>query len=470
MSIFIAASAALLLGYLVYGVFVEKVLGVDIKRRTPAITQADGIDFVPLKPTKIFLIQFLNIAGLGPVFGAILGALYGPVCLFWIVLGSIFAGGVHDFLSGVISIRNGGCTMTNFVQKYFGNHFYPMFLILLALLLTLVGSIFAQTPAHILEDMTGWHFEIWLAIIFSYYFLATLLPIDKIIGRFYPFFGACLILSTVLLLCVLMTRGITFYPDLSTLNQNPQGKPIFPLMFITIACGALSGFHATQSPMMARCLTNEKYCRPVFYGAMILEGFIALIWATLGIAFYQGTAGLNAALGEKGNAGVVVREVAQNFLGQYGGLLAVLSVIFLAITTGDTALRSARLSCADFCNLDQKQIRNRLLLSLVVLGVAVIMAFVNLNKIWAYFGWANQLLAAIMLWVGALYLSEKGKNIWIAVLPALFITTVCGTFLGSSDILLRLPLEKAIYVGFGLTIISFILFWRRHRLGQKKKG
>jgi len=462
MVLFLLASVLLLGGYLIYGFFVEKILGINSKNKTPAQALADGVDFVPMKPSKIFLIQFLNIAGLGPVFGAILGALYGPVCLFWIVFGSIFAGAVHDMLSGVISLRNGGSTMTTFVQKYFGSKFHFFFIILMVLLLTLVGSIFAQTPAHLLESMSGWPFMIWLGLIFGYYFLATLLPIDKIIGRFYPIFGACLIISTILLLGVLFWKNMDFYPNLKVLNQNPTGRPIFPLMFITIACGALSGFHATQSPMMARCLTNEKYARPIFYGAMILEGFIALIWATLGIAFYQGTAGLNAALGPTGNAGAVVSQISKAFLGQWGGTLAILSVIFLAITTGDTALRSARLSCADFLKSNQKNLKNRIILSLFILGLAVGMALIDLNKIWLYFGWANQLLATIMLWVGALYLREHKKNEWIAVLPAIFITCVCGTYLGYAPILLNLPIEKAFLFGLVLTAaVTGFYFYKR---------
>lgn len=463
MILFLLASALLIGGYFIYGAVVEKILDINPANKTPAVTMTDGVDFVPLKPAKIFLIQFLNIAGLGPVFGAILGALYGPVCLLWIVFGSIFAGGVHDMLSGVISMRNNGAPMSAFVQKYLGEKFHYFFIILLVFLLVLIGSIFAQTPAHMLEKATGLPFVVWLGIIFGYYFLATLLPIDKIIGRFYPFFGACLIISTFLLLLVLFGKGIEFYRDLSVINQNPSEKPIFPLMFITIACGALSGFHSTQSPMMARCITNEKYARPVFYGAMITEGFIALIWATLSIAFYNGTAGLNNALGATGNAGAVVSEISKGFLGPWGGSLAVLSVIFLAITTGDTALRSARLSCADFLKSDQTKLKNRLFLSGIILGLATTMAFIDLSKIWVYFGWANQLLASIMLWVGACYLHKQGKNDWIAIIPAIFITSVCATYLGYAPILLNLPLEQAVYLGVFLTvmIIGLYLFMRR---------
>lgn len=463
MILFLLASAMLIGGYFIYGVVVEKILDINPANKTPAVTMTDGIDFVPLKPTKIFLIQFLNIAGLGPVFGAILGALYGPVCLLWIVFGSIFAGGVHDMLSGTLSMRNKGSTIVAFVKKYLGDKFHYFFIFLLVFLLVLIGSIFAQTPAHMLESATGLPFVAWLGIIFGYYFLATLLPIDKIIGRFYPIFGACLIISTFLLLIVLFGRGIDFYHDLSVINQNPGEKPIFPLMFITIACGALSGFHSTQSPMMARCITNEKYARPVFYGAMITEGFIALIWATLGIAFYNGTAGLNEALGATGNAGAVVSEISKGFLGQWGGSLAVLSVIFLAITTGDTALRSARLSCADFLKSDQKKLKNRLFLSAIILGVATAMAFIDLNKIWVYFGWANQLLASIMLWVGAFYLREHHKNEMIAMIPAIFITSVCATYLGYAPILLGLPIEQSICFGLVLTAIIVVLYFFKCR-------
>ena len=462
MLLFLLACAMLVGGYFIYGALVENIIGINPANKTPAVTMSDGVDFVPLKPSKVFLIQFLNIAGLGPVFGAILGALYGPVCLLWIVFGSIFAGAVHDILSDIISMRNNGATMSAFVKKYLGNKFHNFFIVLMVFLLLLIGSIFAQTPAHMLDNMTNLSFEMWLAIIFGYYFLATLLPIDKIIGRFYPFFGACLIISTFLLMIVLFTKGTTFYPDLTTLNQNPSGKPIFPLMFITIACGALSGFHATQSPMMARCLTNEKYARPIFYGAMITEGFIALIWATLGIAFYSGTAGLNNVLGTSGNAGAVVSQVSKAFLGEWGGLLAILSVIFLAITTGDTALRSARLSCADFLKSDQKNLKNRLFLSIFILGLATAMAFIDLSKIWVYFGWTNQLLASIMLWVGALYLHKQGKNDWVAIIPAIFITSVCATYFGYAPILLALSIEKSVILGLVITsIITGFYFYKR---------
>ena len=461
MLIFILSAILLVFGYLIYGLFVEKILGISEKNKTPAVTQADGIDFVPLHPAKIFLIQFLNIAGVGPVFGAILGALYGPVCLIWIVFGSIFAGAVHDMLAGVISLRSQGQTMTFFVKRFFGTGFYFIFSVLLIFLLILVGSIFAQIPANILSSQTGITFGIWLGIIFAYYFLATLLPIDKIIGRFYPIFAFCLIISTILLLIVLFTKGIIFYPDLSTLNQNPNNVPIFPLMFITIACGAISGFHATQSPLMARCVTNEKYARPIFYGAMILEGFIALIWATLGIAFYQGTGGLNEALGPTGATGAVVSEISSSLLGKTGGILTLLSIIALTITSGDTALRSARLSMADVFKINQKKLSNRLLLTCLVLGISTLLAFIDLNMIWIYFGWSNQVLATIMLWTGTFYLHKKKKNFWISLLPALFMTSVCMTYLAYAEIFLNWDIINSRYFGvIGTLTIATLLYFK----------
>lgn len=469
MFIFVLAVALLILGYCFYGLFVEKVLGINPKRLTPAIRLKDDVDFVPMHPAKIFLIQFLNIAGLGPVFGALLGALYGPVCLLWIVFGSIFAGAVHDMLAGFISLRNNGGTMIALVQKYFGKKFYIFFMVFLTIMLLLVGSIFAQQPAKLLADMTSCSFVLWISIIFGYYFLATLLPIDKIIGRLYPVFGCCLILTTIALLCVLFAQGNTFYPDLTVLNQHPDGQPIFPIMFITIACGALSGFHATQSPMMARCMTNEKYARPCFYGAMIMEGFIALVWATVGICFYQGSTGLAQALGPAGDTAKVVQEISNALLGNLGGFLAVLSVIFLTITSGDTALRCARLSVAEIFKFDQKKIWKRLLFSVLVLGGSIVLTVLDLKYIWPYFGWANQVLATIMLWTSTIYLHKTGRNYWIALIPAIFITTVVTTTLANAKYAFNLHLEVARWIGWTATLTFVCLFFTKIK-GRHKEG
>lgn len=469
MFIFILATLFLILGYCIYGLIIEKLLGINSRLLTPAVRLKDDIDFVPMHPTKIFLIQFLNIAGLGPVFGSILGALYGPVVLLWIVFGSIFAGAVHDMLAGFISIRNNGGTMIVLVQKYFGKKFYIFFMFLLTTMLLLVGSIFAQQPAKLLTNMTNLSFIFWIIIIFGYYFLATLLPINKIIGYLYPVFGCCLIITTVALICVLFMQGNTFYPNLERFNQHPDGNPIFPIMFITTACGALSGFHATQSPVMARCLPNEKYTRPCFYGAMILEGFIALVWATVGICFYQGSQGLSQALGSAGDAGRIVQEISKGLLGNFGGFLAVLSIIFLTITSGDTTLRSARLSISEILKFDQKRIWKRLLLSTLILSGAIGLTFCDLKYVWQYFGWSNQFLATIMLWTGAIYLRKTGRNYWIALVPATFISTVTMTCLAYAKYTFNLNLEVSRWIGCVVTLTFMCLFFYKIK-GRHKEG
>ncbi len=470
MTLFLFSLFLLITGYFTYGVLVEKVFVIKPEHKTPAVTYMDGVDYMPLPAWRVFLIQFLNIAGLGPVFGAILGALYGPVCLLWIVFGSIFAGGVHDYLSGMISMSYRGRTLSYFVEIFLGKKFCISFLSVLIVLLLIVGSIFAKTPAMMLSNLIGMDFVWWLFIIFAYYFLATLMPIDKIVGKLYPFFAAALLLATVLLLGALIKDGYDFYPDLHTFNQNPNGKPIFPLMFITIACGALSGFHATQSPMMARCLTNEKYGRPIFYGAMILEGVVALVWATLSIAYFHGTSGLNEALGASGNAGKVVSLISQGLLGSWGKILTVTSIVLLAITSGDTALRSARLSLADFFKIKQQKLSNRLILSIVIFACAMTLAFIDLNKIWLYFGWTNQMLATIMLWIGALYLKHKKRFYLMAMLPAMFMTSVCGTYFGYSELMLRQDLKTSVLIGIFITlVITLSFFYIQKTSGKHQK-
>ncbi len=461
MGLFLLSCAALIAGYFVYGAFIEKVFKINPSKRTPAVLYADGVDYVPLPTYKIFLIQFLNIAGLGPVFGAILGALYGPVCLLWIVLGSVFAGAVHDYLSGMLSLRYKGQSVTFLMEKFFGARFRGFFLIFLVFFLILVGAVFAMSPAQMLANETPPSFLFWICVIFGYYFLATLLPIDKIIGRFYPYFALLLLGVTVGLIAVLFTRGMPFYPDLTISNQHPAGLPIFPLMFVTIACGALSGFHATQSPMMARCLTNEKYGRPVFYGAMITEGIIALMWATLGMSFYQGSAHLYEAV-QTGGPIFVVSAIAKDFLGSVGGFLTVLSVVILSITSGDTAFRSARLNLADVLHLPQKEVRNRLLLSAIVLLGGIGLCFIPLMSIWTYFGWANQLLATSTLWICTLYLRRRHTLYILTLLPALFMTSVCATYIAYEKIGFHLPLEVAQGIGIGTSLLFLLIFvWKR---------
>ena len=462
MTIFLLAVGALIVGYMLYGRLVEKVFKINEKAVTPAVSKCDNVDFMTLPTWRVFLIQFLNIAGLGPVFGAILGALYGPVALLWIVFGSIFAGGVHDYMAGMISVRNGGQSLVPLVEKYLGSKVKIMFLIFMVFFLLLLGSVFAMSPAQMLANMSQTPFVWWIIAIFGYYFLATLLPIDKIIGRFYPLFALLLIGVSVAMIAVLFMEDKAFYPNLTFANLHPKGLPIFPLMFVTIACGALSGFHATQSPLMARCLSNEKYGRSIFYGAMITEGIVALIWATLGIAFYQGSDGLNEVITQSGPGGVV-SGVAKGYLGQIGGVLAVLSVVLLSITSGDTAFRSARLTIGDYWQKESKTLRKRLIISAVVLSGGIALSFFDVATIWVYFGWANQCLATITLWMATFYLYREHKKFWLTLLPAGFMTSVCVTYIMYDKIGFRLPLNWSITTGAIVAISLVAWFILRHR-------
>ncbi len=459
MTIFLTAVAALILGYLIYGRLVEKIFGADEKYVTPAISKCDNVDFMPMSGWRVFLIQFLNIAGLGPVFGAILGALYGPVALLWIVLGSIFAGGVHDYLSGMMSVREDGSSLVKIVEKYMGAKTRNIFLVLMVGFLLLLGAVFAMSPAHMLADLTKSSFVYWIMAVFGYYFLATMLPIDKIIGRFYPLFALLLIVVTMTLMVVLFIKGGEFYSNLSFGNQHPNGLPIFPLMFVTIACGAISGFHATQSPLMSRCLKNEKYGRAIFYGAMITEGIVALIWATLGMAFYQGSEGLLASVNNAGPGGVV-SEVSQGLLGSIGGSLAILAVVILSITSGDTAFRSARLTIGDYV-LVKNDLKKRLLISVLVLSGGIALSMFDLTTIWTYFGWSNQCLATIVLWTASVYLWRNKRCYAITLLPAMFMTAVCVTYIMYDKIGLRLSIDLSCFVGTTIALLAgFFFMWR----------
>lgn len=462
MIIFLTAVFALILGYVIYGKIVEKVFVINEKAVTPAVAKADNVDFIVLPEWRIFLIQFLNIAGLGPVFGAILGALYGPVALLWIVLGSIFAGGVHDYMAGMISVRHDGKSLVPLVEQYLGSKVKTLFLVFMVFFLLLLGSVFAMSPAQMLANLTKTHFIWWIIGIFGYYFLATLLPIDKIIGKCYPLFALLLIVVSVAMIVVLFISGQEFYPQLTFANLHPKGLPIFPLMFVTIACGAISGFHATQSPLMARCVENEKEGRAIFYGAMITEGIVALIWATLGIAFYQGSEGLQQIITTSGPGGVV-SGVANGYLGNFGGMLAVLSVVLLSITSGDTAFRSARLTIGDYWQKENTSLKKRLMISAIVLSGGIAMSFFDLTTIWMYFGWTNQLLATITLWMATFYLYKEKKFYWLTLLPAGFMSSVCTTYIMYDNIGFNLPLRLSIIFGVIIAIVLVLSFVIWHK-------
>lgn len=433
---FLLSVAALVAGYFIYSRVVERVFGADSQRPTPAQTLADGVDFVVLPGWKIFLIQFLNIAGLGPIFGAVAGALWGPVAFLWIVLGSLFAGGVHDYFSGMLSVRHDGESITEITGRYLGRGAKQLMRLFSVVLLLLVGTVFIIGPARILHNMSGdWVTEgWWVALIFVYYFLSTVLPIDQLIGRIYPLFGGALLFMAVGILVMMFARELPI-PEItlhSFTNQHSGGSafPVFPMLFLTIACGAISGFHATQSPMMARCLSDERQGRRVFYGAMITEGIVALIWAAVSMSFFGGVKELNGVMSANGgNAAVVVNEIAHSLLGRVGAFLALLGVVAAPITSGDTAFRSARLIVADLLKYEQKPLLNRLWISIPLFVAGFGLTLVDFAVVWRYFAFSNQALAAVVLWVITAYLVRERKPYIIALVPALFLTVVVVSYI-----------------------------------------
>ena len=432
MTAFLISLAILIGGYLVYGLIVDRIMGTDPKRPMPAETMRDDIDYRPMATWKVFLIQFLNIAGLGPIFGAIMGIMFGPAAFLWIALGTIFAGGVHDFCSGVISIREGGASLPEIVGRELGIGIKQFMRGFSVLLLILVAAVFVITPAGILAGMTpSWaDVTIWTIVIFTYYILATLLPIDKLIGNFYPVFGFALLFMAAGILGYLLFTGVEIPVSFADGFASHKAAPVFPMMFVSIACGAISGFHATQSPMMARCLKNEKYARPIFYGAMVSEGIVALIWAAAAVAFTGGYEQLSAYMATDGNsAGSLVRDISFSWLGTFGGLLAILGVVAAPITTGDTALRSARLTVADFMHLSQASIWKRLMIAVPIFALTAIVMMIDFNILWRYFAWCNQTLAVFTLWAVTVWLAKRGKIYIISLIPALFMTVVCTSYL-----------------------------------------
>lgn len=456
MLFFLASVVLLILGYVIYGWLVEKVFGIDTNRPTPALERADGVDYVAMPTWKTYLIQLLDIAGIGPIFGPIMGALYGPEALLWIVFGSIFAGGVHDFFSGMMSVRYGGENLPTIVGRTIGRHMRSVMLVFALLLLVLVGVVFVLSPATMLANLTKQNVTFFVALIFIYYFIATIVPIDKIIGRFYPILGGLLLFMTFGIFFGMLFNGHGILSDINFAQQHPKELPMWPLMFITLSCGAVSGFHSTQSPLMSRCLTNEKYGRRVFYGAMISEGIIALIWATVGLTLYE--PGALQTIITEGTAALVVDETSRNLLGTFGGFLAILGVIILPITSGDTAFRSARLVISEAFHLSQKAVPKRLMIAIPLFVVGFIISQVNFAVIWRYFGWSNQTLATLVLWSSAVYLVKQGKFHWIATVPAVFLTAVVVTFIFYADIGFQLPYITAVILGIIAAVLTFILF------------
>ncbi|MEF2074571.1 carbon starvation CstA family protein [Consotaella aegiceratis] len=466
MLLFFTCVALLIAGYFLYGSLMDRIFEPDSGRVVPARSMADGVDYVEMSTPKLYLIQLLNIAGLGPIFGPILGALYGPSALVWIVVGCIFGGAVHDYFVGMMSLRSNGENIPNLVGHQMGGFAKQFMNYFSVVLLLLVGIVFVLGPGKLLAQMTGMPTWAWVAVIFAYYFVATILPFDKIIGRLYPFFGALLLFMSVALTVMLFAspEHEVLPGGLSMANTHPTDLPIWPLMFITIACGAVSGFHATQTPLVARCLKNERNGRVVFYGAMIGEGVVALIWATLGLSFYENSAALQEAI-SAGTASGVVYEVSNALLGGgLGSILAILGVIILPITSGDTAFRSARLIISEYVKLPQGQISRRLMIAVPLFAVGFLVSLGDFNVIWRYFGWANQTVAAMALWAAAVYLVRLGKFHWICTVPATFMTAVTIAYIAAEKIGFGLPYTVANVLGIAAAVISlgaFLLLNRR---------
>ncbi|MDD6210229.1 MAG: carbon starvation CstA family protein [Bacteroidales bacterium] len=465
----------LLIGsYFTYAKYLEHSFEVDKKKATPSSTLYDGVDYIPLPAWKTFLIQLLNIAGLGPIFGALLGAMYGPVAFLWITFGSIFIGALQDYASGMISLRHNGMSFPEIVGNYLGISVKQVMRIVTLLLMVLVGAVFMVGPAGILENMTSVSKDIWVWIILFYYILATLLPIDKIIGHFYPIFGAALLVMAFGILYALFFQNYTI-PEITAgtlrnMKSDPSAFPIFPTLFITIACGAISGFHATQSPMMARCITNEKQGRPVFFGAMIAESIIALIWAAIGMAFWGGVGELNTTLAEHGNnAAWAVDVITKTTLGKIGAILALLGVVIAPITSGDTAFRSARLIAADFMKLEQRSWIKRLYICIPLFIIGYGITLMQFDIIWKYFAWINQTLAAICLWTITVYLMEKQKNFWIALIPSIFMTYIVSLYILIAQEGLTLPYSYGVIISIGITSLVTLGITRKLSTFKKVK-
>ena len=479
---FIVAVVLLVAGYLFYGKIVERFLDVDHSRKTPAYEKSDGVDFTPLPTWKVFVIQFLNIAGLGPIFGAVTGAAFGPAASLWIVIGCIFMGPVHDFFAGMMSIHNGGVNMPDIAAKYLGKRMKGAMNFVVIFLLMAVGVSFVIGPSGLMQNLTGIDKEIWLYVIFGYYVIATILPVDKIIGSIYPFMGAVLLFMALGVGLMLIVGDLNGSHEMVELTPamlrnwhfNPESNLLIPMMFIVISCGAISGFHATQSPMMARCLKNEKYARPVFYGAMIAEGVVAMIWATAAMAYCGGPEGLNNAMTSVGTEinGVIVKNaqaadlvdlICKSWLGKVGAVIAILGVVICPVTSGDTAFRSLRLSIGDMLKYDQKPIMNRMLICLPIFVIAFFFCKVDFSTAWSYFGIANQTFAALVMWTGAAYLIGRGKPHWMCSIPATFLTFICICFITVSPLGLHLSPVAGYIAGTVIALAVFIFCILRAR-------
>lgn len=474
---FILAITLLIAGYFIYGKFVSHFFGASSAIVTPVKRLADGVDYQELKPWRIFVIQFLNIAGLGSIFGAILGAAYGPMAFLWIVVGCIFMGATHDYFSGMLSLRHDGMSLPDIVGKYLGGGMKKFMVVFSGILLLAVGVSFVNGPADLLANLTGWNMNIWLYAIFAYYILATLLPVNKIIGKIYPFMGGALIFMALGVGVAMLYRSFTGQLEMTELtfgmmrnmHDHPDTNILFPMLFVVVSCGAISGFHATQSPMMARCMTDEKFGRPIFYGAMIAEGIVTMIWAAAAMAYFGGSGGLNEAAAAGKTPAIIVNEICNTWLGGVGAIVAVIGVVVCPVTSGDTAFRSMRLILADALRFTQKPIRNRLVVSVPVFVAAYFLCNFDFSTLWKYVGISNQVLATITLWAGAVYLSQKSKPHWMLSLPAVFLTSVCVAYFLIAPYKvggLSLGHEFSFVSGGVAAIAVFVFFLVKKRTGK----
>ena len=469
---YLLSISVLIVGYAVYGRIAEKVFGPD-GRVTPAIAVNDGVDCVPLPLWKSFLIQLLNIAGTGPIFGALMGAVFGPVVFLWIVFGSILGGAVHDYMCGMISSRHEGQSISRLAGLYLGRAARWILGVFSVVLLVLCGTVFLTSPAKLLAMLTPDFLDVpfWVIFILIYYVLATLLPIDKLIGRLYPVFGIILIIMALGIGGALVLHpGAYVIPEISLKGTHPDGLSPWPFMFVTVACGAISGFHATQSPMISKCITSEKQGRCVFYGAMLCESVIALTWAAAGVAFYGTAQSLQTALDVSGQSGVVY-EISTGILGKFGGVLAVIGVIICPISSGDTAFRSARLLISEHVCKDQRRFRNRLIITIPLLLTGGVLAHVNFDVLWRYFSWSNQTLASVALWTAAAYLLRQRKTpcaSLITALPAAFMSAVSMTYILMSPEGFRLSSAISCPAGCAFALVLFTLYLIKAFFGKER--
>ena len=465
---FLICLALLVAAYFGYGAYLDKVCKIDTQAAVPSATLYDGVDYIPMPRWRTFLIQLLNIAGVGPIFGAVMGACFGPVVFLWITFGGIFVGAMHDYISGVIVLRNDGLSLPEIVGRYLGRGALIFMRSLSLVLLVLVGVVFMRSPASILSGMvTAIPYWGWIAIILVYYFIATMLPIDKLIGKIYPLFGAALIFMSVGLAVTLFKGDYTIpnltFETLRNYQPNPSAMPIIPTLFITVACGAISGFHATQSPLMARCMNNESEARMVFYGSMITESIIALIWAAIGMAFFGGADGLVANLAEHGNeAAWAVSTISTTTLGVVGGMIALFGVVSAAVTSGDTAFRSARLIVADVLKVEQRSIWKRFMIAVPLFAIGIVLLFVDFDVIWRYFAWTNQAISVVTLWVIVTYLKKLKRNVWVALPPAVIMTYIITSFVFISNQFIGMSNHTLAYILAAVVTLAISFgMWRK---------